>query len=114
MHVLTGLTKLRQICNSPVLWKKGHAAENAVKVEIILEQIQNKSKEHKILVFSQFVEMLDLIRAELEKRNISFEYLTGQSKERGKKVNNFQNNEEVRVFLISLKAGGVGLNLTEA
>src|SRR5690606_33272672 len=114
MHVLTGLTKLRQICNSPVLLKKGHAAENAVKVEILLEQILNKSKEHKILVFSQFVEMLDLIRAELGKRNISFEYLTGQSKERGKKVHNFQNNEEVRIFLISLKAGGVGLNLTEA
>lgn len=114
MHVLTGLTKLRQICNSPVLLKKGHSAENAVKVEILLEQIENKSKEHKILVFSQFVEMLDIIRPELEKRNIPFEYLTGQSKDRGKKVHNFQNNEEVRVFLISLKAGGVGLNLTEA
>jgi SNF2 family DNA or RNA helicase len=114
MHVLTGLTKLRQICNSPVLLKEGHAAENAVKIEVILEQIENKSKEHKILIFSQFVGMLDLIKAELENREIPFEYLTGQSKDRGEKVHNFQSNDDVRVFLISLKAGGVGLNLTEA
>jgi len=114
MHVLTGLTKLRQICNSPVLLKEGHSAENAVKIEVILEQIENKSKEHKILIFSQFVGMLDLIKTELENREISFEYLTGQSKNRGAKVHNFQTNPDVRVFLISLKAGGVGLNLTEA
>ncbi|MDH6254130.1 SNF2 family DNA or RNA helicase [Chryseobacterium sp. H1D6B] len=114
MHVLTGLTKLRQICNSPVLLKEGHSGDNSVKIEILMEQIENKSKEHKILVFSQFVGMLDLIKAELEKKNIQFEYLTGQTKDRGAKVNHFQTNENVRVFLISLKAGGVGLNLTEA
>lgn len=114
MHVLTGLTKLRQICNSPVFLKEGHSGNNAVKIEILTEQIENKSKEHKILVFSQFVGMLDLIKAELEKKNIPFEYLTGQTKDRGAKVQNFQTNDEVRVFLISLKAGGVGLNLTEA
>ena len=114
MHVLTGLTKLRQICNSPVLLKEGHSGDNAVKIEILTEQIENKSKEHKILVFSQFVGMLDLIKTELEKKNIPFEYLTGQTKNRGAKVQNFQTNDEVRVFLISLKAGGVGLNLTEA
>ncbi|WP_312207738.1 DEAD/DEAH box helicase [Empedobacter sp.] len=114
MHVLTGLTKLRQICNSPVLLKEGHSGDNAVKIEVLTEQIENKSKEHKILVFSQFVGMLDLIKAELIARNIPFEYLTGQTKDRGAKVQNFQTNENVRVFLISLKAGGVGLNLTEA
>jgi len=114
MHVLTGLTKLRQICNSPVLLKEGHSGDNAVKIEILTEQIENKSKEHKILVFSQFVGMLDLVKAELEQKNIPFEYLTGQTKNRGAKVQNFQTNDEVRVFLISLKAGGVGLNLTEA
>jgi len=114
MHVLTGLTKLRQICNSPVLLKEGHSGNNAVKIEILTEQIENKSKEHKILVFSQFVGMLDLIKVELENKNIPFEYLTGQTKDRGSKVQNFQTNDEVRVFLISLKAGGVGLNLTEA
>src|SRR5690606_14432756 len=114
MHVLTGLTKLRQICNSPRLLKEGYSGENAVKIEVIAEQIENKSENHKILVFSQFVEMLDLIRVELEDRKIVFEYLTGQTKNRGENVRNFQQNKDVRVFLISLKAGGVGLNLTEA
>ena len=114
MHVLTGLTKLRQICNSPILLKEGLSGENAVKIEILLQQIENKSSEHKILVFSQFVGMLDLIKAELERRSIPFEYLTGQTKDRGAKVHNFQTNKDVRVFLISLKAGGVGLNLTGA
>lgn len=69
---------------------------------------------HKILVFSQFVTMLDLIREELKSKNIPFEYLTGQTKDRAARVDNFQNNTEIRVFLISLKAGGIGLNLTEA
>ncbi|KMQ61502.1 DNA helicase [Chryseobacterium angstadtii] len=114
MHVLTGLTRLRQICNSPVLLKEGYSGEHAVKIDLLMEQIESKSKDHKILVFSQFVEMLDLLKAELEHKNIPFEYLTGQTKNRGKAVNNFQENDEVRVFLISLKAGGVGLNLTEA
>lgn len=114
MHILTGLTKLRQICNSPVLLKEGHPGDNAVKIEVLAEQIENKSKEHKILVFSQFVGMLDLVKAELESRSIPFEYLTGQTKDRGTKVQNFQSNDHIRVFLISLKAGGVGLNLTEA
>ncbi|SMC39127.1 DEAD/DEAH box helicase [Chryseobacterium sp. YR221] len=114
MHVLTGLTRLRQICNSPILLKEGYSGEHAVKIEILMEQILGKSKDHKILVFSQFVGMLDLIKTELERRKISFEYLTGQTKDQGQKVHNFQNNEDVRVFLISLKAGGVGLNLTQA
>ncbi|SDI36714.1 DEAD/DEAH box helicase [Chryseobacterium jejuense] len=114
IHVLTGLTRLRQICNSPVLIKEGYSGEHAVKIEILMEQILGKSKDHKILVFSQFVGMLDLLKPELERHGIPFEYLTGQTKDRGKKVSNFQENEEIRVFLISLKAGGVGLNLTQA
>lgn len=114
MHVLTGLTRLRQICNSPVLIKEGYSGENAVKIEILMEQILGKSKDHKILVFSQFVGMLDLLKPELERHGVPFEYLTGQTKDRDKKVANFQENEEIRVFLISLKAGGVGLNLTQA
>ncbi|WP_213279199.1 DEAD/DEAH box helicase [Chryseobacterium indologenes] len=114
MHVLTGLTRLRQICNSPVLMKEGYSGENAVKIEILMEQILGKSQDHKILVFSQFVGMLDLIKTELERHNIKFEYLTGQTKDRGEKVSNFQKNKDIRVFLISLKAGGVGLNLTQA
>ncbi|MBD1433681.1 SNF2 helicase associated domain-containing protein [Sphingobacterium sp. DN00404] len=114
MHVLTGLTKLRQICNSPVLLKEGHSGDNAIKIEVLTEQIESQAKEHKILVFSQFVAMLDLIKAELERKDIPFVYLTGQTKDRGTPVKHFQTDEHVRVFLISLKAGGVGLNLTEA
>ncbi len=80
MHVLTGLTKLRQICNSPVLIKEGYSGDNAVKIEILMEQILGKSKDHKILVFSQFVGMLDLVKAELERHGILFEYLTDKQK----------------------------------
>lgn len=115
MHVLTGLTKLRQICDSPALLKdEEQFGDSSAKIEVLMEQIENKSSQHKILVFSQFVSMLDLIKEELQKRNIPFEYLTGQTKNRAAKVNEFQENEQVRVFLISLKAGGTGLNLTEA
>src|SRR5690606_2948671 len=113
-HVLTGLTKLRQICNSPILLKEGYSGDNAVKIEVLMKQIENQSKEHKILIFSQFVGMLDLIRGELEHKAIPFAYLTGQTKDRGTQVYHFQTDENIRVFLISLKAGGVGLNLTEA
>ncbi len=115
MHILTGLTKLRQICDSPALLSEDEFYGNeSAKIEALLEEIENKSPEHKILVFSQFVSMLELIRKELIKRGISFEYLTGETKNRADKVNEFQENEGVRVFLISLKAGGTGLNLTEA
>lgn len=115
MHVLTGLTKLRQLCDAPVLLKEeGYQTESSAKMDVLMEQIENKSSQHKILVFSQFVSMLDLIKAELEKRNITYEYLTGQTKNRAGKVNAFQGDDTIRVFLISLKAGGTGLNLTEA
>jgi len=115
MHVLTGLTKLRQICNAPSLIKEeGYATDVSAKMEVLIEQIENKSSQHKILVFSQFVTMLDLIKVELEKKGIAYEYLTGQTKNRSSKVTSFQKDESIRVFLISLKAGGVGLNLTEA
>lgn len=115
MHVLQGITKLRQICNSPALLSKETFYGNAsAKMEVLLEQIENKAPYHKILVFSQFVGMLDLLKAALEKRSIRFAYLSGQTKNREAVVNSFQQEEEIRVFLISLKAGGVGLNLTEA
>ncbi|MCP9762200.1 DEAD/DEAH box helicase [Lacihabitans soyangensis] len=115
MHVLTGLTKLRQICDSPSLLPDDeYPNEVSSKIDVLLEQIEGQIGEHKILIFSQFVGMLDLIKKSLVARNINFEYLTGQTKNRAEKVKNFQENPDVRVFLISLKAGGVGLNLTEA
>jgi SNF2 family DNA or RNA helicase len=115
LHVLQGLTKLRQICDSPALLNDDLYYGNAsAKIEVLLDQIETKSPQHKILVFSQFVTMLDLIREELTTRGIPFEYLTGQTTDREERVANFQTNNDIRVFLISLKAGGTGLNLTEA
>ncbi len=115
MHVLQGITKLRQICNSPAILNKDvYYGDASSKMDVLMEQIEGKSVQHKILVFSQFVTMLDLVRDNLDKRNISYTYLSGQTKDREAVVNEFQNNPEVRVFLISLKAGGMGLNLTQA
>jgi superfamily II DNA or RNA helicase len=115
LHVLKGLTQLRQICNSPSLLGDNHLhGLSSSKIDTLMEEIESHSPQHKILVFSQFVSMLDLIRKDLKAKDIPFEYLTGRTKNRERSVENFQNNADVRVFLISLKAGGTGLNLTEA
>jgi len=115
--VLEALTRLRQICDSPLLLKSEELVENqSVKIQELLRHITSKTGRHKILVFSQFVKMLGLIKDELAKLNIDYEYLDGQSnsKQREQSISNFQENENLRVFFISLKAGGVGLNLTAA
>lgn len=115
MNVLKGLTKLRQICDSPLLLSGDKLpGSQSAKIDALIEQIESKEPQHKILVFSQFVGMLDLIRKELKGRDIGHTYLTGQTRNREAVVNEFQNNPDIRVFLISLKAGGTGLNLTEA
>nr|WP_184549205.1 DEAD/DEAH box helicase [Mucilaginibacter sp. FT3.2] len=115
MNVLKGLTKLRQICDSPLLigGEKPPGAESA-KIEMLIEQIESKQHQHKILVFSQFVSMLELIKKELVSRKIEFSWLTGSTRNREAAVNEFQNNPNISVFLISMKAGGTGLNLTKA
>ncbi|GGM87705.1 hypothetical protein GCM10010967_20340 [Dyadobacter beijingensis] len=115
LHVLQGLTKLRQICNSPALLRDDlYYGDSSAKIDVLMEQIEDTAPWHKILVFSQFTSMLDLIRPKLEERGIGYEYLTGKTRDRAARVENFQTNEQVRVFLISLKAGGTGLNLTGA
>lgn len=117
MRVIEGLTKLRQICDSPALLaEKEDYGDNSIKTQEIIRHILNKTQKHKILVFSQFVKMLEVIKNELDNEDISYEYLDGQCKrdERKTSVENFQENENCRVFLISLKAGGQGLNLTAA
>ena len=117
MYVLEGLTKLRQICDSPMLLSgdEVYTSESA-KIKVLLNHIEEKTNNHKILVFSQFVKMLGLVKKELDRRNITYEYLDGKSsvKQRKESVGNFQNDDNIRVFLISLKAGGTGLNLTAA
>lgn len=115
LHILKGLTQLRQICNSPALLNDNllHAASSS-KIATLMEEIDSHAPQHKILIFSQFVSMLDLIKKELEHKDIPFEYLSGKTTNREKRVESFQKNENIRIFLISLKAGGTGLNLTEA
>ncbi len=115
MYILEGLLKLRQICDSPALLNDSETyANDSAKIEELLPRILEDSGRHKTLVFSQFLGMLDLIRKELDKHHIEYEYLDGQTTDRMERVDNFQNNENCRVFLMSLKAGGVGLNLTAA
>jgi superfamily II DNA or RNA helicase len=113
--IFEALLKLRQICDSPALLADGetHDSESA-KLEEIIREIEENASNHKILIFSQFLGMLNLIRQHLEKVRIPYEYLDGQTVDRAGKVNRFQSDHSCRIFLMSLKAGGVGLNLTEA
>ncbi len=114
MNVLEGLTKLRQIANHPALIDP-EVEEDSGKFEVLFDLVEDIVNEgHKLLLFSQFVKMLKLVRQRFDKLGISYEYLDGQTRNRQDKVDNFQNNEQVRAFLISLKAGGTGLNLTAA
>jgi non-specific serine/threonine protein kinase len=115
MYILQGLTKLRQICNSTALASKDEDYGNhSAKLDELIIHLNEKVNNHKILVFSQFVGMLNLVKERLEQEQIVYEYLDGKTKDRESKVDRFQNNDDIRVFLISLKAGGTGLNLTEA
>ena len=113
--ILEALLKLRQICDSPaILSGDEDYGDESAKLEEIVREIEENASNHKILIFSQFLGMLDLIRKHLEKVNIPYEYLDGQTVDRASRVNRFQSDQTCRVFLMSLKAGGVGLNLTEA
>lgn len=112
--VLQGLMKLRQISNHPVMAHEDYSSGSG-KFETVLQDMESVISEgHKILIFSSFVKHLDLYADELRKKRIRFAMLTGASINREKIVNSFQNDPENKIFLISLKAGGVGLNLTAA
>jgi superfamily II DNA or RNA helicase len=124
IYILEGLTKLRQICDSPALLKDapagtGPAVEQtfaSTKLDELIREIEENTGHHKALVFSQFTSMLELIRTALSERGIAHLYLDGSvsAEERRRSVQEFQEGEDSRVFLISLKAGGVGLTLTAA
>ena len=115
MYILQGLTKLRQICNSTELADSDKDfGSYSAKIDELVMHLKEKVYNHKVLIFSQFVGMLQIIQRRLEVEKISYEYLDGQTRNREDKVNNFQSDDSIRVFLISLKAGGTGLNLTEA
>jgi SNF2 family DNA or RNA helicase len=116
-HILQGLTKLRQICDSPAIMNEEERFHNySIKLDELSREITENVGDHKVLVFSQFLGMLALIRKKLEEEDINYVYFDGSStsREREEAIQEFQNNHECRVFLISLKAGGIGLNLTAA
>ncbi len=114
--VLAALTKLRQVCNHPRLILPELAPDTeSGKVEVLLELIMEAISEgHKVVVFSQFVKMLKIIEAKFREIRIAYEYLDGSTRDRMERINRFNENQDIGVFLISLKAGGVGINLTSA
>ena len=114
MRILEGLTKLRQIaCHAKLVEKD--ATKDSGKFEFLKETLlEIISEDHKVLVFSQFVRMLTLIREFLDESQIQYEYLDGKTLKRQDKIDHFQNDDKLKIFLISLKAGGVGINLTAA
>ncbi len=115
--MLSALLRLRQVCNHPKLLKEfmAHDGIGSGKFEALQEMLEEIISEgHRILLFSQFVEMLDIIRKWLEVKGIKHEYLTGSTKDRQERVDRFNRDPSIPLFLISLKAGGTGLNLTGA
>jgi len=117
MKMLLGLLRLRQVCCDLrlVAQDKATGADASAKTELLEEVLEEAiDGGHRVLVFSQFVSMLTLIRQRLEKDSISYSYLDGQTKERQSVVDRFQSDASIPVFLMSLKAGGVGLNLSAA
>jgi SNF2 family DNA or RNA helicase len=112
--LLQGLTLLRQMANHPVLADSEYASDSGKFNDIKHMLISALGKGHKILVFSQFVKHLAIISNFLKSENVPFTYLDGSTKDRKQQVERFQNDDNYSIFLISLKAGGVGLNLTKA
>jgi superfamily II DNA or RNA helicase len=115
MHVLEALLRLRQTACHAGLVDRKLVAKPSAKIDLLLEQIDDVAAEgHKALVFSQFTSLLAIVRKQLDKRGIAYEYLDGRTRHRQAPVERFQTDAACPLFLISLKAGGTGLNLTAA
>ncbi len=114
MLLLQGLTRLRQIANHPRMVDADYRGSSGKMDDLLLMMDNALAENHKILVFSQFVKHLQLVREMLDERQLDYCYLDGATKDREAQVERFQHDDEVRLFLISLKAGGLGLNLTRA
>lgn len=121
LDVLEGLLRLRQICDHPALVNAtGTSTEDigdsSVKINELIREVKENAGNHKLLIFSQFTQMLHLIKEQFENENIEHCYLDGSTtlKKRQEEVERFQQTDSIKAFLISLKAGGVGLNLTTA
>ncbi len=115
IQVLEALLRLRQAACHPGLIDRKRASEPSAKLDLLLEQLREILDEgHKALVFSQFTTLLGIVRSRLDSMGIPYEYLDGATHDRQACVERFQNDGDCRLFLISLKAGGLGLNLTAA
>lgn len=116
IHVLATLTRLKQICCHPAIFAKDSIEEgDSAKYDLLMDLLCNlMAGNHKTVVFSQYTRMLNIISQDLSKKGISFEYLDGSTKNRLDIVNRFNDDETIPIFLVSLKAGGVGLNLVGA
>jgi SNF2 family DNA or RNA helicase len=114
IQVLQGLTKLRQIANHPYMIDQDYEGDSG-KFENVTHTLNTVlDGGHKVLIFSQFVKQLNIYRNHFNEHHIPYVYLDGATQNRGDVVKQFQEDKKTRVFLISIKAGGVGLNLTEA
>lgn len=115
IQVLEALLRLRQAACHPGLIDKTRSHESSAKLDTLVEHLHEVIDEgHKALVFSQFTSLLAILRTRLDRQKIPYEYLDGQTRRRKEKVNRFQTDDDCQLFLISLKAGGLGLNLTAA
>lgn len=115
--ILATLMRLRQICCHPQLLPDVAPEEHLIssKLELLMEMLSEAiDSGHKLLIFSQFTSMLSIIRKELESHHIAYEYLDGQTQNRQEHIDHFNNDPQTSIFLLSLKAGGTGLNLTAA
>ena len=115
LQVLEALLRLRQAACHPGLIDVERSDEPSAKLETLLEQLEEVLDEgHKVLVFSQFVSLLKIVRQRLDERGVTYEYLDGRTRSRQPRIDRFQEDPDCHVFLISLRAGGLGLNLTAA
>ncbi|MCX6350689.1 MAG: DEAD/DEAH box helicase [Bacteroidetes bacterium] len=112
--ILKGLMQLRLIANHPSMNKTEYEGDSGKFTDMMATLEEIISGNHKILVFSSFVRHLDLMKAHLTKSETPFTYLTGETRNRKSEIDKFKKDDDIKVFLMSLKAGGVGLNLTEA
>lgn len=116
IHVLATLTRLKQICCHPAIFAKekpedGDSSKYDMLMELLRSLVESK---HKTVIFSQYTRMLTIMRDDLEQRGIKFSYLDGSSKNRSSIVHEFNDDPSISIFLVSLKAGGTGLNLVGA
>jgi hypothetical protein len=113
--VIEALLRLRQAACHPGLIDKARAPESSAKLDVLVPQLQELAESgRKALVFSQFTSLLAIVRARLDALGVTYEYLDGRTRDRADRVERFQTDPDCRLFLVSLKAGGVGLNLTAA